>query len=49
MNKEEFIKLFELGILYEKYKERIPFSFGLHDYLIGSKTFVFLVLKTKKQ
>ena len=41
MNKEEFIKLFELNVIYEEYKEKIPFSFSLYDKLIGSETFIF--------
>ena len=41
MNKEKFLQLFELEEIYNKYKEKIPFSFGLHDRLIGSDTFIF--------
>ena len=41
MTKQEFLQLFELEEIYNKYKEKIPFSFGLHDRLIGSDTFIF--------
>ncbi len=41
MTKQEFITLFELEEIYNKYKEKIPFSFGLHDYLTGTDTFIF--------
>ena len=41
MNKEKFLQLFEVNEIYEKYKDKIPFSFGLHDRLIGSDTFIF--------
>lgn len=41
MTKEEFLQLFELEKIYNKYKNNIPFSFGLHDRLIGTDTFIF--------
>ena len=41
MNKKKFLQLFEVNEIYEKYKDKIPFSFGLHDRLIGSDTFIF--------
>ena len=41
MTKQEFLQLFELEEIYNKYKEKIPFSFGLHDRLIVSDTFIF--------
>jgi hypothetical protein len=41
MNKQEFLKLFELEEIYKKYQNKIPFSFGLHDRLIGTDTFIF--------
>lgn len=41
MVKQEFLKLFELEEIYNKYKDKIPFSFGLHDRLIGTDTFIF--------
>lgn len=41
MTKQDFLKLFELEEIYSKYKDKIPFSFGLHDRLIGTDTFIF--------
>lgn len=41
MNKQEFLQLFELEDIYSKYQFNIPFSFGLHDYLTGTDTFIF--------
>ncbi len=41
MTKQEFLKLFELEEIYNKYQNKIPFSYGLHDHLIGTKNFIF--------
>lgn len=41
MTKQEFLKLFELEEIYTKYQNKIPFSFGLHDRMIGTDTFIF--------
>ena len=40
MTKNEFLQLFELNEIYEQYKKRKSFGFGLFDNLTGSETFV---------
>ena len=40
MTKNEFLQLFELNEIYEQYKSRNIFGFGLFDNLIGSRNFV---------
>lgn len=41
MTKQEFLTLFELEEIYNKYQNRIPFCFGLHDRLIGSDNSIY--------
>lgn len=36
MTKQEFLKLFELEDIYQKYEKHIPFSFGYHDILTNT-------------
>ena len=48
MTKQEFLKLFELEEIYNKYKDKIPFCFGLHDNLIGTDNAIFYVFEQKK-
>ena len=40
MTKNEFLQLFELSEIYEQYKSRNIFGFGLFDNLIGSRNFI---------
>lgn len=44
MTKQEFLKLFELEDIYQKYHEKIPFCFSLNDNLIGSKNSILYFL-----
>lgn len=41
MTKQEFITLFELEEIYNKYKDKIPFCFSLHDRLIGTDSAIY--------
>ena len=41
MTKQEFITLFELEKIYNKYKDKIPFCFSLHDRLIGTESSIY--------
>lgn len=41
MTKQEFLTLFELEEIYNKYQNKIPFCFGLHDRLIGSDNSIY--------
>lgn len=43
MNKQEFLTLFELEEIYNKYKDRVSFSFGLFDNLTGTKNEIYYV------
>lgn len=43
MTKEEFLILFELEEIYNKYKDRVSFSFGLFDNLTGTKNEIYYV------
>jgi hypothetical protein len=49
MTKEEFLKLFELEEIYQEYKNTTPFSFGLHDNLIGTNNFIFFGFEDKNK
>lgn len=48
MTQQEFITLFELDKIYNKYSSRIPFCFGLHDNLIGTKNAIFFIFTENK-
>lgn len=41
MTKQEFLKLFELEEIYNKYQNKIPFCFSLHDRLIGTDSAIY--------
>lgn len=41
MTKQEFLKLFELEEIYNKYQHKIPFCFSLHDRLIGTDSAIY--------
>ena len=40
MTKQEFLKLFDLEDIYQKYHEKVPFSLGFHDNLTGTKNYL---------
>lgn len=48
MTKQDFLKLFELDEIYNKYQNKIPFCFGLHDNLIGTENAIFYVFNDDK-
>lgn len=41
MTKQEFLQLFKLEDIYEKYQKQIPFSFALNDRIVGTDTSIF--------
>ena len=49
MTKNEFLQLFELTEIYEKYKNKIPFCFSLHDRLIGTDTAIYFTFITQNE
>ena len=45
MNKEEFLNLFELKNVYNKYKNKKCFILGLHDNITGTKNAIFFIFE----
>ena len=45
MNKEEFLNLFELENVYNKYKNKKCFILGLHDNITGTKNAIFFIFE----
>lgn len=45
MNKQEFLKLFELDKIYEKYQNHIPYGLSLHDRLSGTPSAVYYLFE----
>lgn len=48
MNKEEFIKLFELEEIYNKYQSKNSFGFGLFNNLTGTENAIFYIFSENK-
>ena len=45
MTKNEFLQLFELTEIYEKYKNKKCFILGLHDNITGTKNAIFFIFE----
>ncbi|NCP98230.1 hypothetical protein GW796_00605 [archaeon] len=45
MTKQEFLQLFELEGIYNKYQNKIPFCFSLHDRLVGTDSAIYFSFK----
>lgn len=49
MKKEEFLKLFELENIYDKYKHKKSFIFGCHDNLTGTYNACYFLFEGNNQ